>query len=86
LWSLLLGEAGFENWCFVGRNSTPMAGWLGLQWKVDSKAAPGMWTFPGSFPRCFLENSRHQRIHTRSQLKKPNYCHSNKQCSLFLFK
>jgi hypothetical protein len=26
LWSLLLGEAGFENWCFVGRNSTPMAG------------------------------------------------------------
>lgn len=34
-------EAAFESWHFVGRNSN-LSGRLGLQWKVDSKAAPGM--------------------------------------------
>lgn len=60
----------FESWRVVARNSSPN-GRLGLQWKVDSKAAPGMRTFPGNFPCCLLENSGHQHIHTRSQLKKP---------------
>lgn len=64
------GEAACESRCFLGKNLSP-SGRLGLQWKVDSKAVPGMWTFPGNFPCCLLENSRHQRSHTRSQLKKP---------------
>ena len=34
-------EVAFESWHFVGTNSNP-SGRLGLQWKVDSKAAPGM--------------------------------------------
>lgn len=62
-----LGSLPLRAGILLVQSQVPRASRLGLQWKVDAKAAPGMGAFPGIFPRCLLENSRLHRLHAGSQ-------------------